>query len=420
MRQSQLFTKTRFEAPKDEVSKNAKLLIRAGFIHKDLAGVYSYLPLGLRTLEKINNIIRTEINSLGAVEVRLASLQNPDLWNQTNRWVDDQFDVWFKTKLKNDTELGLGATHEEPITSIAREYIQSYRDLPQAVFQIQTKFRNETRAKSGILRGREFLMKDLYSFHADKADLLEFYQRATEAYRRIFSLLGLGDRTHLTFASGGAFSKYSHEFQTICESGEDTIYLSSDKDLAVNVEVCTPEVLKDLGLEKEELVPHKAIEVGNIFQLGDRFSKALGLEYINKEGKKQPVIMGCYGIGPSRLLGTIAEVLSDQAGLVWPESVAPFTAHLIELPSKNNQEVGKISLDLHNQLEDLGLETLYDDRNCSAGEKFSDSDLIGLPFRLVVSDKALKAGKVEVKERKSGITKFVSISAIPELFTNYE
>ena len=390
MLQSKLFTKTRREAPKDEVSKNAQLLIRAGFVHKELAGVYSYLPLGLKTLEKINSLIRAEMSKLGATEVQLSALQNSEIWEKSGRWNDQEVDVWFKTKLKNETELGLGFTHEEPLTNLLKDHIKSYRDLPRAIYQIQTKFRNETRAKSGLMRGREFLMKDLYSFHASQTEQEEFYQQVLLAYQNIFKLVGLGDRTYLTFASGGAFSKYSHEFQTLSEAGEDTIYLSADEKLAVNIEVATPEVLEELGLKKEDLVPHKAIEVGNIFSLGTRFSEPLKLNFLDAEGKENPVWMGSYGLGPSRLFATMAEVLSDENGLVWPESVAPFALHLIALAGKSD-EVKQASEKL-----------LCDDRDLKAGEKFTDADLIGLPYRVIVSEKNLESGEWEVKNRKTG------------------
>ncbi|MCC6290976.1 prolyl-tRNA synthetase [Candidatus Nomurabacteria bacterium] len=417
MLQSQLFTKTRREAPKDEVAKNAQLLIRAGFVQKEVAGVYDYLPLGLRTLEKINRLIRSEMQKLNATEINMSALQNPDLWQKTGRWDDKSVDVWFKTRLKNESELGLGFTHEEPITSLLKEHIKSYRDLPRAVYQIQTKFRNETRTKSGLIRGREFLMKDLYSFHATRVDQEEFYGKVSKVYQDIFKAVGLGERTYLTFASGGAFSKYSHEFQTLSEAGEDTIYLASDKEIAVNLEVATPEVLNELGLEKEELVPHKSIEVGNIFTLGTRFSSAIGLNYLDSEGKSQPVWMGSYGLGPSRLLGTVAEVLSDEDGLVWPKSIAPFMVYLIVLNSRD-EKVMRSARTLYETLEKLGVETLFDDRGLKAGEHFADSDLIGLPYRVVVSEKTLAEEKYELKIRSNGEVNLLDEKALIKLLQN--
>jgi prolyl-tRNA synthetase len=401
MKQSQLFTKTRREGPKDEVAKNAELLIRGGFVHKELAGVYSYLPLGLRVLNKINDIIREEMNVLGAQELYLSAFQNPEIWRATGRWDGDSREVWFKTELVGGSEIGLGWTHEEAITAIARNYVSSYRDLPFSVYQIQTKFRNEARAKSGLLRGREFLMKDLYSFARTPEELDDFYERVIIAYEKIFTRVGVGDRTYRTFASGGAFSKYSHEFQTLCEAGEDTIYVDEEKKIAVNLEVCTPEVLADLGLKKEKLMPRKAIEVGNIFKLGTRFSETLGLKYRDETGVEKPVVMGSYGIGPGRLMGTAAETLADDQGLVWPKAIAPFTLHLIELKSKN-KAVEQKAAEIYHRLTTAGEEVLWDEREVSAGEKFADSDLLGIPERLVVSEKTLETGQFELKNRQSG------------------
>jgi prolyl-tRNA synthetase len=408
MKQSQLFTKTRKEAPKDEVSKNAELLIRAGFIHKEMAGVYAYLPLGLRTLKKIETIIREEMNAIGSQEVSLTALQDKKLWEITNRWDDTVVDNWFKTKLKNDTEVGLGFSHEEPLTTIMKEYVKSFRDLPIYAYQFQTKFRNEARAKSGIMRGREFLMKDLYSFAPDQKSHEEFYEKATAAYVKIFERTGLGDRTFITFASGGSFSKYSHEFQTITDAGEDLIYIDEKKKLAVNKEVLNDEVLGNLGLSRDNLVEKKAVEVGNIFSLGTRFSDALDLTYVNEKDEKKPVIMGCYGIGLGRLMGTVAEVLADDKGLVWPASIAPFRVHLVALPDKEGK-VMKAATDFYNNLTQKGIEVLFDDRDLRAGEKFADSDLIGIPTRVVMSEKTMAENVVEVKDRKSGEVKKVSL-----------
>lgn len=409
MKQSELFTKTRKENPADEVSRNAQLLIRAGFVHKEMAGVYSFLPLGLRTLRKIENIIREEMNAIGGHEVLMTALQNPELWQKTNRWSDDVVDNWFKTTLKNGSDLGLGFTHEETITAIMKQHISSYRDLPVYPYQIQAKFRNEERAKSGIMRGREFLMKDLYSFSATQEDLDVFYGRCAEAYARIFSRVGIGSQTFKTFASGGVFSKYSHEFQTISNAGEDTIYLSRTKGIAVNEEVYTDEVLHDLSLKKDELEKVTSIEVGNIFKLGTRFSEALGLVYADEYGKIKPVIMGSYGIGPTRLMGTIVEILSDEKGIVWPESVAPFRVHLLSLSSDEEAALW------YGKLHDAGIETLYDDRDVSAGEKFGDSDLLGMPYRLVISKRSLEKGGAEVKRRgedESSILSFEEVEAL--------
>lgn len=406
MRQSQLFTKTRREAPKDEVAKNAQLLIRAGYINKEMAGVYSYLPLGLRVRNKIANIIREELASVGAVELELSALQSSELYEETNRWSDEVVDNWFKTKLKSGTELGLGFTHEEMITALMKGQINSYKDLPIYVYQIQTKFRNEQRAKSGLMRGREFLMKDLYSFNKDEEGLDDFYDQMKGVYERIFERVGLGDLTYITYASGGTFSKYSHEYQTLSEAGEDIIYLSEEKRVAINKEVLTDDVLQELGIERGQLVEKKAIEVGNIFKLGTKFSEALGLNYVDEHGNKQLVVMGSYGIGLGRVMGTVAEVLSDDKGLIWPRSIAPFSLHLVMLPG--GDEVKSVADKLYEELNLAGVEVLYDDRDLPAGEKFAEADLLGLPYRVVISEKTIKEGKLELKERIGSEPRFVT------------
>ncbi len=401
MKQSQLFTKTRKDAPKDEVSKNAQLLIRAGYIHKEMAGVYAMLPLGLRVFNNIVKVIREEMNAIGGQELSMTALQDPAPWKQTGRWDDKQVDVWFKTQLKGGGELGLGPTHEEPITSLMTEYLSSYRDLPFAVYQFQTKFRNEIRAKSGIMRTREFVMKDMYSFSRTEEEFRKFYELAAEAYKKVFERVGLGEKTYRTFASGGSFSKFSDEFQTISDAGEDVIYVHEGKKIAVNKEVYTDEILEELGLKKDELVEKKAIEVGNIFPLSTRFSDALNLKFKDEEGNEKSPIMGCYGIGPARVMGTVAELLSDDKGLVWPEEIAPFRVHLIEI-SNDNKDVSNDAKEVYEQLVAHGIEVLWDDRDARAGEKFADSDLLGIPWRVVVSEKTLASGKYECVERATG------------------
>jgi prolyl-tRNA synthetase len=409
MRQSQLFTKTRKEAPKDEVAKNAQLLIRAGYIYKEMAGVYAFLPLGLRVFNKVVGIIREEMDAIGGQEVTLTALQQKETWTPTDQWDDSKVDVWFKTELKNGTELGLAVTHEAALTKLMKDFVSSYRSLPQYVYQFQTKFRNEARAKSGIMRSREFVMKDLYSFSRDQKEHDAFYEKAKQAYVRVFQRVGLGDKTYLTFASGGMFSKFSHEFQTATDAGEDLIYVDEGKKIAVNKEVLTDEVLKDLGLDRAKLVEKKSVEVGNIFSLGTRFSDALELAFTDEKGAKKSAVMGSYGIGPARVMGTVVETLSDEAGIVWPESIAPFKAHMIVVDSKGAGEGGanpaRDAADaLYDALTKAGVETLYDDRDLRPGEKFADADLIGIPYRLVVSDKTLSAGAHEVKHRATGKT----------------
>ena len=411
MRQSQLFTKTRRDAPSDEVSKNAQLLIRAGFVHKEMAGVYDYLPLGHRTLQKIIQIIREEMNALGAQELSLTALQDAAAWTKTGRFDDEVIDVWFKTALKNDTVLGLAPTHEEPLTNVMRDHINSYKDLPCSAYQFQTKFRNELRAKSGIMRGREFLMKDLYSFSKDAEEHDTFYAAAKEAYKKVFVRLGIGDKTYFTYASGGSFSKYSHEFQTVCDAGEDLIYIDEATGVAVNEEVYNDaEVFVASGLDKEALVQVKAAEVGNIFTLGEKFSEALELTYMNAEGKPQNVFMGSYGIGPGRVMGVLVELLSDEKGMVWPESVAPFAYHLVS--AGNDEAVTEYADALYADLIQAGKETLYDDRDARAGEKFADSDLMGMPWRVVVGKNTLATGELELVNRATGEVEKVTREAL--------
>ena len=415
MKQSQLFTKTRKEAPADEVAKNAQLLIRAGYIFKNMAGAYSFLPLGLRVIEKINTIIREEMNAIGGQEMHMPSLQDSALWKKTDRWGDDKVDVWFKSELKAGGEVGFGWTHEEVITDIMRQYVSSYKDLPLFAYQIQRKFRNEMRAKSGIMRTREFDMKDLYSFCATQEQHDIFYEACAEAYMKIFTRIGIGHKTYRTFASGGAFSKFSHEFQTLAEAGEDIVYVNEDKAIAVNEEVLEVADLNELGVTKEELSKTKSIEVGNIFSLGTKFSEALGLTYKDEAGIERPVIMGSYGIGPARAMGTVVDLLSDEKGIVWPESVAPFAVHLIGLNS-DDAEIKEFADTLYEELRDNGIEVLYDDRDARPGEKFADSDLMGMPYRVVVSRKTKEEGKFEVVERKTGE---VTYHTEEELFTTF-
>ena len=407
MRQTQLFTKTRKEAPSDEVSVNAQLLIRAGYIHKEMAGVYAFLPLGLRVIENIKQIIREEMNDAGGEELELSALQDAELWKETDRWDDAVVDAWFKTKLKNDTELGLGFTHEEPMTRMMRDHISSHRDLPRSVYQFQKKFRNESRAKSGIMRTREFVMKDLYTFAKDDAEHQTLYDRMAEAYTNIFARIGIGDTTYKTFASGGVFSKYSHEYQTVVDAGEDIIYVSKEKGIAINEEVYTPEVLSDLGVTEDELEKVAASEVGNIFSLGTRFSEPLGLTYKNEEGVDVPVVMGSYGIGPARIMGVVAELLGDEKGLVWPESIAPYQVHLVGLNGED-EEVRDYTDGIYSALVSRGVSVLYDDRDLRPGEKFAESDLLGMPYRVVVSRRTKEEGRFEVVTRATGETRMLS------------
>ena len=408
MRFSKTFIKTLREAPKDETAKNGALLTRAGYIHKEMAGVYDYLPFGLRVIENIKSIIRDELNKIGCEEVALSALQNPELWEKTGRFSDAEVDIWFKTELSAGGVLGLAPTHEEPITNMLKTYVSSYKDLPLYIYQFQTKFRNELRAKSGILRGREFLMKDLYSFHTSEEDLDRFYTEVEDAYKRIFDRLGILDVTFETFASGGIFSKYSHEFQTFLPVGEDTVYYNEDKSIVLNKEVLTDEVLNDLGVKREELSETTAAEVGNIFKLKFKYSEPLDLAYVDDKNARQFVYMGCYGIGVSRLMGVIAERFADEKGLVWPEAVAPFKYYLIGI----GEDGLKAAEEFYRARED---EVLFDDRDLRVGEKFADAELIGIPYRIVISDKTLSEGMAEVTRRDNGETKLIKLEELGKI-----
>jgi prolyl-tRNA synthetase len=406
MRQSQLFTRTIKELPKDETSFNAQTLIRAGFIDKVAAGVYSFLPLGLRVLNKIREIIREEMEAVGGQEISMTAFASKEMWTATGRF--ETMDVLFKLAGSDQKEYVLNPTHEEVVTPLASKFVTSYKDLPFSVFQIQTKFRNEKRAKAGLMRGREFLMKDLYSFHATQEDLDNYYEKVLVSYTRIFDRVGLGNLTYMTYASGGTFSKYSHEFQTITEAGEDIIYSCEKCKMAINKEIIDDQnTCPKCG--SADLKTQKAVEVGNIFKLGTKYSTPFDLSYMDASGQKQTVIMGCYGIGLSRVMGTIVEVCHDDKGIIWPETVAPFKIHLISLNQNEKAE------EIYHNLTSAGFEVLFDDRDKGAGEKFADADLIGCPIRLVLSAKTLEKSSVEMKYRQETESKLV---ALTDLITN--
>lgn len=403
MRLSHLFTKTSKTAPADEVAKNAQLLIRAGYVNKEMAGVYSYLPLGLRVVEKIKQVVREEMNAVRSNELIMSGLQRKETWEKTGRWSDDVVDIWFKTKLKDETEVGLGWSHEEPIVEMMKRFIRSYKDLPVSTYQFQTKLRNELRAKSGIMRGREFVMKDMYSFHASAEDLDAYYNETIEAYKRVYDRLGIGEDTYVTFASGGAFTQFSHEFQTICDAGEDIIYLHRAKNIAINEEVID-DAIKELGIAKEELEQVKTAEVGNIFNFGTQKTDEMGLYYTDTEGQQQSLYIGSYGIGITRVMGVIVEKLSDEKGIVWPEAIAPFKVHLVSIGDKGAEEAAR----LHDELTQQGVEVLYDDRDERPGTKFADAELMGMPYRVTVSDRLIETGQYEWTSRATGVTELLT------------
>jgi len=385
MRLSKNFTRTTKQAPADEVARNAQLLIRAGFVFKTMAGVYSYTPLGLRVLENIKRIVREEMNAIGSQELIMSTLQRKELWQETGRWSDELVDVWFKSTLQDGTDVGFGWTHEEPIVELLRSYLKSYKDLPISVYQFQNKLRNELRAKSGIMRGREFIMKDMYSVHATKED------------KRCYDRFGIGDDTYVTFASGGAFTKFSHEFQTICTAGEDYIYLHRGKNIAVNEEVLD-DAVKELGIDRSELEKVKTAEVGNIFNFGTQKSEEMNLVFTGSDGVQRYAYMGSYGIGITRVMGVIVEKFADEKGLIWPENIAPARVYLVQIGEKSRAAADE----LYELLKTQGVEVLYDDRNERPGVKFADAELMGIPLRVTVSDRLLDGKKWEVVTRASG------------------
>lgn len=408
MRLSQLLSRTSKQLPHDEVSVNAKLLTRAGFIDKVAAGIYSYLPLGQRVLGKISNIVREEMNAIGGQEVTMPVLHPKANWEKTGRWKG--FDVLFKVK-GHSGEFAMGPSHEEIAVPLTQKFVLSYADLPRYVYQIQTKFRDEPRAKSGLLRGREFLMKDFYSFHTDEKDMMAYYNKMRKVYTKTLKRLGL--ETIETKAAGGTFSKFSHEYQVICESGEDEIVYCPGGDFAENAEITKVRENKQCDLGHGPLKKVKTIEVGNIFPLKDKFSKAFDFNYVDRQGRKRPVLMGCYGIGISRLMGAIVEVYHDERGIIWPESVAPFNVQLVHIEDSPRGEAGPGTepwvQETYEKLIKVGIEVLWDDRrDTSAGEKFADADLIGVPTRLVVSKKVGK-GRVEIKARSGQKTEIVPL-----------
>ncbi|KKQ31362.1 MAG: Prolyl-tRNA synthetase [Candidatus Shapirobacteria bacterium GW2011_GWE1_38_10] len=407
MKYSKLFGKTSKNVASDADSVNAKLLTQAAFIQKQISGVYNFLPLGLRVLTKIQNIIREEMNKIGGQEVLMPAMTQEENWITTGR---NTMDVLFHLKGQGDTNLVLNPTHEEVITPLVQKYVFSYRDLPVALYQIQNKYRNEARAKSGLLRGREFSMKDLYSFHVDEADLNRYYDIVKQAYFKIYERIGIGGKTVLTFSSGGNFSQFSHEFQTLNEGGEDTIYLCSKCRVAVNKEIInTQKTCPECGNDKLEAV--KATEVGNIFKLRTKFSDAFKFFYSDSQGKEKIVEMGCYGMGPSRVMGTVVELCHDDAGIIWPKNIAPYQVHLVGLDG--------LGEDLYQELLSKNIDVLFDDRDIGAGAKFADADLIGIPVRLVASKRSQEKGGIEFKLRSEKESEIIEAKDLVSKITSF-
>lgn len=410
MKQSQYFLKTNKTVSSEDTAVNAKYLEQGYFIYKNSAGIYSYLPLGWRVIQKIAQIIREEMNATGALELFMPALHDKRYLSATGRW---DVDVVYKVISGEDKEpkFNISWTHEEISAEIASKYVSSYKDLPFAFYQIQTKFRHEPRAKSGLLRGREFMMKDLYSFHTSEEDLMSYYGKVKEAYLKVFERCGL--KAYYTLAAGGEFTaNFTHEFQVLSDVGEDITLICDKCDYAENVEISK---LKDGDSCTEcgdgTIHEHKSIEAGNIFPLGTKYSEAFDLQFTDKDGQKKYVVMGSYGIGLGRLMGTIVETMHDDKGIIWPESVAPFKVHLVSLTS-GDDEISRQADQVYQNLQAAGIEVLYDDRDAQAGEKFADSDLIGIPYRVVISGKTMAENKVELKNRNSSEAVLVTVDEL--------
>jgi len=393
MKQSTLFPKTKREPPKDARFVNHKFLVQAGFIDQLMSGSWTLLPLGWRVVSKINQIIREEINSTGALEVLMPLLHPKDIWSQTGRW-DKAGAIMYQFKDAKGKEYALSFTHEEIVLDLIRKNLTSYKDLPIKIYHFSTKFRNEPRARSGILRGREFLMNDLYSAHATQDDLDKYYQQIKMAYSRIFSRIGFDFK--IVEAGGGVFTQNrTHEFQVLAESGEDTIYYCNKCDWGVNREIFEGKVNDRCDKCKSgKILESRAIEIGNIFRFGTVYSQQMQVYFIDKDGEKKPVWFGSYGIGTTRLVGAWVEVSHDKRGIIWNKTISPFDVHLLEVRGKNTETRAE---QIYQDLSSLGIDVLFDDRNISAGEKFADADLIGIPIRLVISES--HPGKIEWKER---------------------
>ena len=401
MRQTRLFGKTRKDISKDEKSINAQLLTKAGFIEKQMAGAYNYLPLGLKVFRKIENIIREEINKIGGQEMIMPSLQAKELWERTGRW-QEMKSIMYQFKDQNGSDIGLGATHEEVITDIVKKHLTSYKDLPIYLYQIQNKFRDEKRAKSGLLRGREFIMKDLYSFNKDEESMDKYYQKTRQAYLKIFKRLGLN--AFSVEASGGDMSKeYSHEFMVKTEVGEDITVLCNKCQWAQNKEIAKVKDGYNCPRCNNKVQEYKTVEAGNIFKLGTTYSKALNLKYRDKDDQERLVIMGSYGIGLGRVMGTIVEVSHDKEGIIWTKESTPYHIHLLNLVKNDKKKADKIYL----KLKKLSFDVLYDERDISYGKKLKDADLIGIPWQIIVNNQR----KVELKERKNQEKSILSLTS---------
>lgn len=399
MKQSMMFIPTLRENPKDAEALSHKLMLRGGYIKQTAAGVYTYLPLSYRIIKKIESIVREEMDALECSELLMPALQPSDLWKESGRW-DAYGPELMRLNDRNNRDFCLGPTHEEVITFVVREYLNSYKKMPLALYQIQTKFRDEMRPRFGLMRGREFIMKDLYTFHTNDKDLDKWYDGIRDAYFRIFDRCGL--KTRLVVSDTGQMGgKESAEFMVLSEVGEDTIVYSDESDFAANYEVFELDEGAPSPDGKGKIKHAKGIEVGNIFKLGTRYSSTMNAFFIDEKQKKLPIIMGCYGLGISRVLMAVIEQYSDGNKVVWPKELTPFDVHIIPVNTKNEDQVNAANK-IYKELKEAGFDCLIDDRNERAGVKFNDSDLIGIPNRIIVG-KGINEGKVEFVDHSTGV-----------------
>ncbi len=407
MKYSQLFGKSLRKVPKGTEAVSHKLLVKGGFIDQLAAGIYSFLPLGWRVHSKIEKIIREEMDAIGGQEVFLPALQPKELWEKSDRWAHMDPPLW-QTQDRHGKEYALGPTHEEVMTDLAARFIKSYKDLPLYLYQIQNKFRNEMRSTGGLLRTREFMMKDLYSFDRTEKEMDKYYEKVFQTYLKIFQRCGF-KAMPVEAESGAIGGEICHEFMMACPTGEDKILVCEKCGWASSVNL--DKMKKTCPQCQGKLKEVRGIENGHIFKLGTLYSEKMGALYTDKNGRKKPIWMGCYGIGLGRLMATIVEASHDQKGIIWPESVAPFQIHLVSVDPSSQELTDKV----YSELQKTGVEVLYDDREeVTAGVKFADADLIGIPVRLVVSEKT--KDKIEWKKRKEEKTQLLTLEQVIKKF----
>ena len=404
MRASRFYISTLKEAPAEAELISHKLMIRAGLIRRLGSGLYSWMPMGLKILRKIESIIRLKMNKSGAIELLMPAIQPAELWEESGRW--DVFGPqMLKIKDRHDRLFCFGPTHEEVITDIVRTEINSYKQLPINFYQIQTKFRDEIRPRFGVMRAREFLMKDSYSFHTDIDCLKNTYEDMYKTYSEIFEAIGLNFRA-VQADNGAIGGDGSHEFHVLADSGEDELVYSEETDFAANSEVA-----KDHP-DRDKFKTCRGIEVGHIFQLGTKYSEAMKAEFIDESGKPKPLLMGCYGIGVSRIVAAAIEQGHDEKGIIFPSSIAPFEVILTPIGYNKSEGVKKSTDSIYNELLGLGFDVLLDDRGLRPGVMFSEAELLGIPHRITISDKTIEAKKVEYKKRETQESELIDLKSL--------